>query len=229
MVRQRHQFPPIAWVLLVSVIVTLPAIFTRSITYDETISLLEVSAAPPNTDLAVRSSAVPASRLKEMFSGHRGFVSITQLIRELDIHPPIYYWTLRAWRQAFGSSIQVARLLSLTALLATIMAFYYLVRAVGYSRPTLAALVMVSVGWGRGDPWSYVYELDPDTEVVFFHWSTVTTELGRLASGYDEVWFLRASDRSISKREEKAWGEVLQASGHREVMSLAKGLILKAN
>ena len=88
---------------------------------------------------------------------------------------------------------------------------------------------MVSVGWGRGDPWSYVYELDPDTEVVFFHWSTVTAELGRLASGYDEVWFLRASDRSISKREEKAWGEILQASGHREVMSLAKGLILKAN
>ncbi|MCZ6599753.1 MAG: hypothetical protein O7A07_02825, partial [Acidobacteria bacterium] len=92
-----------------------------------------------------------------------------------------------------------------------------------------ASLVMVSVGWGRGDPWSYVYELDPDTEVVFFHWSTVTAELGRLASGYDEVWFLRATDRSISKREEKAWGEVLQASGHREVMSLAKGLILKAN
>lgn len=114
-----------------------PGIVNRSIWHDEAITLLEVSDGPtPRPD-----RPVPAGELKAAFEGRRSTAGILEVLRETDIHPPVYYWALSWWRAAFGGSVEAARTFSLAATLVSVALLYALLRTAGAENPFPALLL----------------------------------------------------------------------------------------
>ena len=122
-------------VLLAAAAARFPGVVLRSIWYDETITLLETSNGPTDWPDAPRS----ASELRAAFEGTPSLPQVTERLRETDVHPPVYYWTLAAWRAALGRSIETARLLSLLLSVASVAVFWGLLRRVGVEDPLLPA------------------------------------------------------------------------------------------
>jgi hypothetical protein len=78
-------------------------------------------------------------------------------------------------------------------------------------------LALVGVGMGRGDPWSYVYELPGEVPVVFVHYETDPTNVARSAADYEDIWLLRAFDGRTEETELAAWAAVLGSGSFQEV------------
>jgi uncharacterized membrane protein len=47
-----------------------------------------------------------------MQAGHAGMAAIAHDLRATDVHPPLYFWLVAIWRDAFGHGLFVARLFS---------------------------------------------------------------------------------------------------------------------
>ena len=78
--------------------------------------------------------------------------------------------------------------------------------------PAARVAALVGVGNGRGDVWSYVYEMAGDLPVAFIDWSLEPRQVAVLASRFDEIWVLRAFDGMTRGKELAAW-DALLASG----------------
>jgi hypothetical protein len=97
------------WTLAPCAIVLCLAAWSRGAEYDEQYTLFLTSGVPrPNWPVTV----FPAGMAREAQAGRAGLGSIARDLRLTDVHPPLYFWLVSLWRDAFGPDLFVARLLS---------------------------------------------------------------------------------------------------------------------
>ena len=95
--------------------------------------------------LAIRLAFISQKNLwfDEVFSWHLSMNSFYEIIVRTsnDIHPPIYYFTLKIWNFIFGDSVAVMRLLS--ALFASAAIFFIFPVSRRFMDPIQAFLVII--------------------------------------------------------------------------------------
>jgi hypothetical protein len=97
------------WTLLPCAVVLCLAAALRGAEYDEQYTLFLTSGVPrPDWPAGV----FPAGLARDIQAGHAGLAEIARDLRATDVHPPLYFWLVAMWRDAFGSGLFVARLLS---------------------------------------------------------------------------------------------------------------------
>jgi hypothetical protein len=95
--------------LLPCAIVLCLAAYLRGAEYDEQYTLFVTSGVPrPDWPATV----FPAGLARDIQAGHAGLAAIAHDLRVTDVHPPLYFWLVSLWRESFGPSLFVARLLS---------------------------------------------------------------------------------------------------------------------
>jgi hypothetical protein len=127
-----------ALLIVAALVFSLPGIFHRSIWYDEAITM--VSMAHQNTTAWPRGPQ-PAANYKKNFEGNLSLSQIATALKRSDIHPPLYFWSLSKWRQAFGTSLESVRIHSLAYFIIGIIVLYCLLRESGLKRPLIPALM----------------------------------------------------------------------------------------
>lgn len=80
-----------ALLVAVCLCLSLPTIFSRSIWYDETLSLLVVSG---HTHPVWPTAPAPAAESRQQFSGSAPLSQIAGDLKRSDVHPPLYFWAL---------------------------------------------------------------------------------------------------------------------------------------
>ncbi len=108
--RSRQQ----AALLLLAALVLLGAARLRGAEYDEAYSLFLTSGIPRP---AWPAHGYHAARIRRIVAGNAGPARIARELRATDVHPPLYFWALAAWRRGFGPGLFIARLLSVLAAL----------------------------------------------------------------------------------------------------------------
>ena len=108
--RSRQQ----AALLLLAALVLLGAARLRGAEYDEAYSLFLTSGIPRP---AWPAHGFHAARIRRIVAGNAGPARIARELRATDVHPPLYFWALAAWRRGFGPGLFTARLLSVLAAL----------------------------------------------------------------------------------------------------------------
>jgi len=95
--------------LLPCAVVLVLAAWLRGAEYDEQYTLFLTAGVPrPDWPLGV----FPAGLARDLQSGTASMAAIARDLRTSDVHPPLYFWLVAAWRAAFGHDLFVARLLS---------------------------------------------------------------------------------------------------------------------
>ena len=108
-----------AMVLLLGACVLAGAAVRRGAEYDEAYSLFVVAGAPrPDWPAGV----FPAGRVRRVIARTAGPGRIAAELRATDVHPPLYFWALAAWRRWGGPGLLAARALSILAALAALAA-----------------------------------------------------------------------------------------------------------
>jgi hypothetical protein len=97
------------WILAFCATVLVLAASWRGAEYDEQYTLfLTGGVARPDWP----ATAFPAGLARALQAGHAGPMAIARDLRITDVHPPLYFWLVSAWRTVFGPSLFAARLLS---------------------------------------------------------------------------------------------------------------------
>ena len=86
---------------------------------------------------------ITASEVRELQAAHAGFVAIARDLRATDVHPPLYFWTVAAWRRLVGDSLFAARLASVLFSVVTLSLVAAIARSAGI--PAVPA-VLLTVG-----------------------------------------------------------------------------------
>lgn len=76
---------------------------------------------------------------------NRPFAGVLALVRQADVHPPLYYILLRAWMSVFGSSPAAVRSLSVVLSSAAIPIVFVIARRILPRRAALAAALLTAV------------------------------------------------------------------------------------
>ena len=100
---------PMLWTLVPAAAVLVLAAWLRGAEYDEQYTLF-LTAGLPRPDWP--ETAFPAGLARSLQSGRGGLAAIGHDLRVTDVHPPLYFWLLSLWRQAFGDTLFAARLFS---------------------------------------------------------------------------------------------------------------------
>jgi len=119
-------------------------IFTLPLWSDEAYTLLEVTGnLPLDGVLDWPRGVVGVEEMMRIFSGVSGADQLAEVLRRMDVHPPLYYHVARFWVQAFGSSLEALRLLSLLCALGAAALWYGTMRRVMgiYALPGLMVVV----------------------------------------------------------------------------------------
>ena len=58
------------------------------------------------------AGAVAAANIRDLQAVDAGFLAIARDLRATDVHPPLYFWTIAAWRRLVGNSLFESRLAS---------------------------------------------------------------------------------------------------------------------
>lgn len=124
--------------LIFSVVIRLPGLFSRAIWYDEAITLLETTG---NARPSWPQKPVSASTAKKLFEGAPTLIKIAKDLRQTDIHPPVYYWLLSLWRRWISFSLENARAFSLVCSIGSILALYLILNAGKIKRPIIPSLI----------------------------------------------------------------------------------------
>jgi hypothetical protein len=124
-------------VLLVGAIVLVGAASLRGGEYDEqyTVFLLAGDARP-----AWPASVFTVGDVRDRFTGEASPMGIAVDLRHDDVHPPLYFWTLAAWRHIVGSTLFRLRLFSVLCGLGALATVGLIGRRVGVP-PALAMLL----------------------------------------------------------------------------------------
>ena len=104
---------------------------TRSFEYDEAYSVFVTSPAPRP---AWPATVFRAGDARAAFTAHAGPVAIARALRETDVHPPLYFWGLAAWRAVAGDGLVAMRLLSVLCALAALVAVGAIAREAAISQ-----------------------------------------------------------------------------------------------
>jgi len=99
-------------------------------------------------------------------------------------------------------------------------------RAVAASRPE-SRIVVIDEGYGRGNPASAVYELEPDVNMVFFGSGSNLDAVWSQIERYRSLWFLMSPDEPTESQRRDLLERVEQAGSYVEVWrdGLARHLI----
>lgn len=137
MVNARQDFFTRCAVLLLAAVVLTGAAWNRGAEYDEQYTLFVTSGTPrpiwPDT-------VFPAGNVARVQAGHAGLAGIARDLRHTDVHPPLYFWTVAAWRWLAGDGLFVLRLLSVGFSLGALAAVGSIARRCGIP-PALAMLL----------------------------------------------------------------------------------------
>ncbi len=89
----------------------------RSFEYDEAYTVFVISGTPrpawPDTPFV-------AGQMRPAFTGHAGVMAVARSLRDTDVHPPLYFWAVAAWRGLVGNGLLALRLLSALCALAAL-------------------------------------------------------------------------------------------------------------
>ncbi|HEY7578924.1 MAG TPA: glycosyltransferase family 39 protein [Acetobacteraceae bacterium] len=126
----------VLFVLLGAAVLLLSAAWLRSAEYDEQYTLFLTGRVarplwPPN--------AITAVEVRGMQVAEQGPAAIARDLRATDVHPPLYFWMISAWRRLLGNSVFVARLASVLCSIATL----YFVRLIARAAAIPAVLAML--------------------------------------------------------------------------------------
>jgi 4-amino-4-deoxy-L-arabinose transferase-like glycosyltransferase len=115
----------------------------RGAEYDEGYSVFVTSGVPrpdwPTTPFT------PA-QVWEAFTRHTGPVTIAEDLRRTDVHPPLYFWALGAWRAVAGDSLEALRVFSVLLSLGTVAA--WMATAWRAGAPPVAAGLFTALSYG---------------------------------------------------------------------------------
>jgi hypothetical protein len=131
---------PLLAALLTAGLLLITVAWLRGAEYDEQYTLfLTGGMARP----VWPSDAFVAGKVREAQAGHASFAAMARDLRATDVHPPLYFWALAAWRRLAGSSLFAARLASVLLSVVTLCLVAVIARSAGISR---AAAVLFTVG-----------------------------------------------------------------------------------
>lgn len=100
---------PVLLVLGLGAVLLAAAAFLRSAEYDEGYSLL---LAAGTVRPAWPEAVFVAGEARGIYEGRASLSGILEALRGTDVHPPLYFWLLRLWRDVAGEGLFAARLLS---------------------------------------------------------------------------------------------------------------------
>jgi Dolichyl-phosphate-mannose-protein mannosyltransferase len=99
----------VATTLVVAICVLSAAAALRSFEYDEGYSIFVTSGVPrpawPTAPFVVGS-------VRGAYAGHASLWQVARDLRQMDVHPPLYFWALALWRRVAGNGLFAARMLS---------------------------------------------------------------------------------------------------------------------
>ena len=135
---------PILATLLAAAVVLTAAAWLRGAEYDEqyTLFLTGAVARPIWPD-----HAFPAGEVRAMQAGHAGFGAIARDLRASDVHPPLYFWTVAAWRRLVGDGLFAARLFSVLCGVGALGLVAVIARRVGASAVMALLLTLGCYGF----------------------------------------------------------------------------------
>ena len=81
----------------------------RGAEYDEGYTLLLAAGTPRP---AWPTGVFTVAEARVVFAGHASLAEIARALRTTDVHPPLYFWTVAAWRWVAGPGLFGVRLLS---------------------------------------------------------------------------------------------------------------------
>ena len=99
----------VAAALLIGIGVLLATAALRGAEYDEGYTMLLAAGTPRP---AWPGGVFTAGEARTVFAGHAGLGEIARALRTTDVHPPLYFWTVAAWRWLSGPGLFGVRLLS---------------------------------------------------------------------------------------------------------------------
>ena len=99
----------IAAALVLALLVLVGAAWSRGTEYDEDYSVFIASGTPRPV---WPTGVFTPHEVRPFFSGHSTLASIATDLRHTDVHPPLYFWSVAAWRGIFGTGLFRTRLLS---------------------------------------------------------------------------------------------------------------------
>lgn len=134
---------PILATLLAAAVVLTAAAWLRGAEYDEqyTLFLTGGVARPIWPD-----HAFAAGEVRAMQAGHAGFGAIARDLRAGDVHPPLYFWAVAAWRRLVGDGLFAARLFSVLCGVGSLGLVAVIARRAGAS--AVMALLLTSGCYG---------------------------------------------------------------------------------
>jgi 4-amino-4-deoxy-L-arabinose transferase-like glycosyltransferase len=128
---------PILATLLAAAVVLTAAAWLRGAEYDEQYTLfLTAGVARPIWP----EHAFAAGEVRAMQAGHAGFGAIVSDLRTTDVHPPLYFWAVAAWRRLVGDGLFAARLFSVLCGIGALGLVAVIARRVG-ARVVMALLL----------------------------------------------------------------------------------------
>jgi hypothetical protein len=99
----------VAAALLIGAGVLLATAALRGAEYDEGYTMLLAAGTPRP---AWPAGIFTAAEARAVFAGHAGLGEIARDLRRTDVHPPLFFWTVAAWRWLAGPGLFGVRLLS---------------------------------------------------------------------------------------------------------------------
>jgi uncharacterized membrane protein len=83
---------------------------------------------------------ITAATVRDLQAADAGFPTIARDLRATDVHPPLYFWTMAAWRRLAGNSLFAARLASVLFSVITLALVAAIARAAAI--PAMPALLL---------------------------------------------------------------------------------------
>jgi hypothetical protein len=130
--------------LLLGASVLLAAAALRSFEYDEAYSVFVTSGKPRP---AWPRGEFRAGEVRAAFTGHSRPAAVARALRATDVHPPLYFWALAAWRRIAGDGIFALRLLSVGCAVAALGLVWAIARDVEVTPHWAMALTACSYGF----------------------------------------------------------------------------------
>jgi hypothetical protein len=135
---------PLVFALTAAALVLLLAAWLRSAEYDEQYTLfVTAGVARP----AWPADAFPAGEVHRLQAGRSSLAAIARDLRVTDVHPPLYFWVIAAWRGLVGDSLFAARLASVLSSLAALGLVAAIARTARIPPATAVLLTVGSYGF----------------------------------------------------------------------------------
>lgn len=117
--------------------ILLAAAWLRGAEYDESYTIfLALGTARPDWPTGTLTVAEAWRQL----TGHSTLAGMADDLRHTDVHPPLYFWTVSAWRAVIGTSLFVTRAFSVLCALAALALVGAIARRAGIS--AIAAMLL---------------------------------------------------------------------------------------